>query len=113
MEGFLADVELMVSNCERFNGVNSPISADGRAVYECLKLVLTHALKYLGPEKDEFTVLENIIKKKCVDFANRLFACVCVSLALNFTLEYIFISLSIPFDGFVMCWRMVSTSELV
>ena len=64
VDGFLADIALMVSNCEKFNGATSPIAADGRALFESLKLFLTHALKYLGPEKDEFTVLENIIKKK-------------------------------------------------
>jgi hypothetical protein len=61
---FLADVELILKNSEKFNGIKSPITNNAKQLYDSCKLNLYHDLQFFGPEKDEFTLLENAIKKK-------------------------------------------------
>lgn len=64
VQDFLIDVQLIVKNAEEFNGKASPVSNDARCVYSNLRLILTHDLKHLGAEKDEYSVLETAVKKK-------------------------------------------------
>jgi hypothetical protein len=60
----LADMDLMACNAETYNTARSPIAIDARSLQASLKLALTHDLEQLGPDKDEYTVLERVIKKK-------------------------------------------------
>jgi hypothetical protein len=66
VQSILNDIQLMVHNAEEFNGKNTVIVADANSVYCDLQLAFTHDKKFLGAAKDEYTILENAIRKKYV-----------------------------------------------
>jgi hypothetical protein len=64
VDSFVADIELIYKNSEQFNGTKSPVTIEARKLCDSCRLQLTNDLIHLGPEKDEYTLLENAIKRK-------------------------------------------------
>lgn len=59
-------MQLMVTNAETFNGVQSIIAIEAAALLSALRLALLHEREQLGADKDELAVLEAAIRRRCV-----------------------------------------------
>lgn len=60
----VADVELMASNAEKFNGKDHFVTSLGWKLVSHLKESLDHDRKHFGAEKDVIALMENAIRKK-------------------------------------------------
>lgn len=61
---FLEDLQLMVKNCEQYNGANSYYSKEASQIYnETLELINVDR-DILGHDKDPYTIQQNDIRTK-------------------------------------------------
>lgn len=60
----LSDAEQMVENSVIFNGPDHLITKSARSLLSGLRISLLHTREQLGPERDEFALLEASMAKK-------------------------------------------------
>lgn len=68
IEAILADMDLLLRNAIAFNGINHTVSTEAKSISAAFRSIVTTDRTHLGVEKDEYSVLENEIKKKFVTF---------------------------------------------